>query len=175
MKKIFVVASLSTLLLSSMIDGAHDMTAGSATDESELCVYCHQTTIYTDQNLTVPQYNQDATVDPLFIDTTVSCLGCHDGVIASNQHPYSANLDYNKINADSGHPVFQTYNEQVYNLRPLNTTIYNWDNANKINDLLTDGKMQCISCHNPHNNQWENFLRHTNEQAQICNTCHVMS
>jgi len=33
--------------------------------------------------------------------------------------------------------------------------------------------VECASCHNPHNNQYSNFLRKANTGSAICLTCHV--
>ena len=38
---------------------------------------------------------------------------------------------------------------------------------------LFGGKVQCASCHDPHNNVNEPFLTKTNDGSQLCFTCHL--
>ena len=38
---------------------------------------------------------------------------------------------------------------------------------------LFGGKVQCASCHDPHNNTNEPFLTKTNDGSQLCFTCHA--
>ena len=37
----------------------------------------------------------------------------------------------------------------------------------------TVGTVECGSCHNPHSNQYTNFLRATNDGSALCLTCHI--
>jgi predicted CXXCH cytochrome family protein len=41
-------------------------------------------------------------------------------------------------------------------------------------DMLTSNKVQCSSCHDPHNAAGVSFLlRKTNQGSQLCLTCHI--
>jgi len=166
LKHITILTVLTTFLFSSMIGEPHDLTSGIAISESEVCIHCHQS------NSTIPPYDQGEAVSEEFISSTLSCISCHDGVSASNQHSYTTNIDSNLIDPEAGHPVYITYIDGTYNLKPKNTIIYRWDNADKIDDLLVDGKLKCISCHNPHHNRYQTYLRTTNERSDLCKSCH---
>jgi predicted CXXCH cytochrome family protein len=64
------------------------------------------------------------------------------------------------------------YIEGVAGLKPRNTHIDGWSNASNINDLLRDGKMECGSCHNPHDKRWPMYLKHRTNNSELCFTCH---
>lgn len=172
--KITLIFLLSlSLLYSSMLNGPHDLSSGDATTEEELCIFCHPSSLNSEINTSsFALYTLESNASAAFIDSTLSCLSCHDGVSAVNQDIHSVeNLVYlNKM-----HPVSIIYNEEKNSLKNKNTLISSWDNATKISDILVNGEVQCVSCHNPHNNQWGTFLRHTNTASQLCKTCHKMS
>lgn len=98
--------------------------------------------------------------------TTKLCLSCHDGTIASNDvgpdlsddHPVS--FEYNSTLAvlDKG------LNDPVTTLSGLGGTIET--------DLLSSGKMQCTSCHNPHHTTYPKHLVMDNENSELCFRCH---
>jgi predicted CXXCH cytochrome family protein len=39
-------------------------------------------------------------------------------------------------------------------------------------DLLRNGKVECISCHDPHKTTYACFLRKSNNRSSLCLTCH---
>ena len=70
------------------------------------------------------------------------------------------------------HPVSMDYaSAQALDpeLKPAPDPIKGWGNQ----DLkLFDGKVECPTCHNPHDPTYRPFLRKPNNQSQICYTCH---
>jgi len=42
-----------------------------------------------------------------------------------------------------------------------------------IGDLLRDGKVECVSCHDPHLGDNPTFLRLPNNNSDLCTTCHA--
>lgn len=89
-------------------------------------------------------------------------------------------------NLSNDHPVSIIYTENRAGLRPKNTTLTTlgdnavWIGATTIQSLLrTDDKIECGSCHDPHNGgkvqgtaTEVNFLRHTNTNSYLCLGCH---
>ncbi|QOY53728.1 cytochrome c3 family protein [Candidatus Sulfurimonas marisnigri] len=130
---------------------------------------------------------------------SLKCLSCHDGVNAASRpinlpgsggyYPTSSytknindeEIDITELNLDNlsqnrslvnGHPVAVKYIEGVAVLKNINTKIYGWDNADTIEDLLVDGTIQCISCHNTHKQNPDKYLRHKNKGSALCLSCH---
>jgi len=42
-----------------------------------------------------------------------------------------------------------------------------------VGDLLRNGKVECVSCHDPHLGQNPTFLRLPNDNSALCTTCHA--
>ncbi len=154
----------------------HDLVLDYAT-ENQACTNCH-------------------TVDEM-ADSTLSCLSCHDGVVATNvavnvpgsvdYYPtlnYTNNTDPSLVSTNNlpgsnalnengmNHPVSIFYDESFISLRFTTTPITAWDGAQTINDLLFNEKIECVSCHNPHNKVLPTYLRKSNYRSQLCATCH---
>jgi len=168
---LFALSFIVTTSFSSILGGLHDLSGGLATTEEELCIYCHTPELAPDGTATFPLYGQESNASTQFVDATLSCLGCHDGVTATYQ---AINPIENKVYLDRMHPVAITYNEDKRSLRSKYTIINNWQNATVINDLLVDGQLQCVTCHNPHSNDNGRFLRHNNKYSDLCTSCHEM-
>lgn len=118
-----------------------------------------------------------SSTDTSFKDSSITCMGCHDGVNAKNMptiYPKKGKLygSFGNMSLNSGHPVMVSYVEGVAGLRPKYTSINNWSNASSINDLLRGGKLECGSCHNPHEKKWPKYLKHNNKNSGLCFSCH---
>ena len=110
------------------------------------------------------------------------CLSCHDGSIAgsifqaeigtmdtsnaanigtdlSNDHPISFTYDSNLASKDG------SLRDPAIAESGLGNTISS--------DLLSDGRMECTSCHDPHSDRYGNFLVMKNEGDILCITCHA--
>ncbi|BBG66089.1 cytochrome c family protein [Hydrogenimonas sp.] len=131
---------------------------------------------------------------------TLACLSCHDGVsainsvvnapgsggynlngtlIGFNDPTYQERMGTSNVRAvgafgdlTNDHPVSIPYVEGAASLKPKNTQISGWQGATTINDLLRDGKVQCVSCHDPHYPNWGTFRRTSNNGSELCKTCH---
>ncbi|MDQ1340133.1 MAG: Paired 1 protein [Campylobacterota bacterium] len=89
-------------------------------------------------------------------------------------------------NLSNDHPVSIVYTEGRAGLRLKNVSLATlgdtvaWVGATTIQSLLrTDDKIECGSCHDPHNGgkvqgtaTEVNFLRHTNTNSYLCLGCH---
>ncbi len=135
--------------------------------------------------------------DPTPTGASLACLSCHDGVSAANRvvnAPGSGgyNASGTIIGADNpkilrqdpslavglygdmtnDHPISIEYVEGVASLKPKDTPITGWNKGTTINDLLRKGKVQCVSCHDPHETANDTFLRAKNHGSDVCKTCH---
>jgi len=117
--------------------------------------------------------------------TTHLCMSCHDGTIALGSlynPPNSGNVttigvigNIGGTNADMGtslsddHPVNFTYNTALATAdgELADPTV------NPVLALLDgNGKVQCSSCHDPHDASNANFLVIDNTGSTLCSTCH---
>ena len=118
--------------------------------------------------------------------TTHLCMSCHDGTVAleSLYNPPNNGAVTNRgvignipgTNADMGtsladdHPVNFTYNSALATadgeLEDPTT------NATVAGLLDGAGKVQCSSCHDPHDNTFAPFLVLDNSASALCSTCH---
>jgi len=123
-------------------------TAGSAA-VSNLCMSCHDGTIavgslYNPPNAATPDNNNT------FL---TSASNAYIGTDLSNDHPVNFTYDTNLANADG----------ELYN--PSNTTA--------VANLLISNKVQCSSCHDPHDDTNTPFLVMSNANSALCLTCHI--
>lgn len=140
-----------------------------------------------------------STVNP----ASAICLSCHDGTSAVNSivnKPgpggyveggqivnYRSNTTGWRMpglfavgsggNMTDDHPISLPYRGNEANppasLRPTSTPLLNWSGATTISDLLRNGNIECVSCHNPHS-QAQSFLRvSSNQSSAICYGCHA--
>ncbi len=137
---------------------------------------------------------------------SLACLSCHDGVSAINSIvnapgsggylaagqnvAFGATPEGTAVTMPNGvtqigtdltndHPVSIQYIEGRASLKPTTTTITNWTGAQTIADLLRNGKVECVSCHDPHQGgTGQMFLRRYvagetgNKGSALCLTCH---
>jgi len=123
------------------------------------------------------------------------CLSCHDGTIAVNSlnnapgasgaglygSPGGAALDGSgRLTGSShafvgtdlrdDHPVGLTYDST----RDNNFHPKTGNPASYPDRLLSEGfYVECVSCHNPHDNTYSNFLVESNEGSILCTRCHI--
>ncbi len=123
------------------------------------------------------------------------CMSCHDGTVAVNSlgntstvgtpamgsgHELNASAQiantreaYLGTDLSNDHPINFTYNALLAtNDGGLQTPVdANWvDAAHSI--PLYSAKVQCSSCHNPHNNVNGSFTRVSNAASALCMKCH---
>ncbi|NOZ84260.1 MAG: cytochrome c3 family protein [Epsilonproteobacteria bacterium] len=75
------------------------------------------------------------------------------------------------------HPVSIIYTPGNASLNPTTTQLTNWitvgaTTSPTIENILFDSKIECASCHDPHNNTNGEFLRTSNIGSKLCLTCH---
>ncbi|MBI5388062.1 MAG: cytochrome c3 family protein [Verrucomicrobia bacterium] len=175
----------------SIVGTSHDL-SGQGWGTTEICKFCH-----TPHNAKSPQlaplWNHASTASTFTLYSSPSlnatlgqpagvskaCLSCHDGSVAidsfgnqtgthfvtgdallgtdlANDHPISFTFDAALATADGG--LFTPESGSYV------------DAAHKV--PLYSAKLECGSCHNPHDNQYTKFLRKSNASSALCLTCH---
>ncbi len=130
-------------------------------------------------------------------DVSLLCMSCHDGTVAVN----SLGNPPNDINANptmgtgheldasgrilasvasnmgtslaNDHPVNFTYSAALATADPGLVTPASTAYVDAAHTVpLFNGKLECASCHNPHDNTYVPFLTKSNAGSQLCLTCH---
>ena len=199
--RLFVLIIISTfwLLIGQNIQSSpHNLSVSGtgtvkATSEAEICIFCH--TPHNSSSRTPLWNKKDPTLDyTLYFSSTqqstsqtpdggsLLCLSCHDGTIALGEvlsrteiiaftggitvMP-SGRTDLTKFLADD-HPI-----SIVYDAALAAADIELVDPSTLIGPVkLKDGKVQCTSCHNPHDNLIGDFLVESSQYSQLCLHCH---
>jgi predicted CXXCH cytochrome family protein len=166
-----------------------------AVNEGDICVFCH-----IPHNFSPKQsgWNRETTgtyYTPYSSSTVASspgqpngtsllCLSCHDGTIALGNvksEPFPIPMRGGLLTmppgpADLGtdlsddHPISFTYGSGLSARR--NELIHPSTLTNKVK-LDNMGRMQCTSCHDPHNDRNGKFLTMQNRGGVLCTTCHT--
>lgn len=162
-----------------LIGSKHDFTDAGRLPR-DLCLPCHTPHLSPIPNgptsrpaRPVPFVRLD---DAVLSESSLICLGCHDGVAAPGvlvgPHAMtwtqrdSAGLPPGGARLTS-HPVGTRY--PVGNPRYHSRAAV--ESAGRIK--LPDGRIQCVSCHDPHNaGRHRGMLVESNERSRLCLACH---
>ena len=111
------------------------------------------------------------------------CLSCHDGITARDGHTTTnfgnpENIDQTSI-FNFNHPIAFEYTSELGNskhyLNDPNTTPSGLGGT-IAEDLLVDGKVECVTCHNiffnPKDKRKYEVLNKSNNGSGLCLTCH---
>ncbi len=165
-----------------------------ASTESEICIFCH--TPHGSGGPMAPLWNREdpGVVYTLYNSSTVDaipgqpdgsailCLSCHDGTIALGNvknRKMDITFDGGVTVMPAGHSNLST---DLSDDHPI-SFVYDPALAAKDGQLkdpstiikpvtLENGKVQCISCHNPHSELFDKFLVATNQFSDLCLRCH---
>ena len=100
-----------------------------------------------------------------------NCVSCHDGTNASAhdiRYKNTSQLDAVAGGSPlSSHPIGMHYGSASY----VNNQLRNVNSLNPAM-LFVDGKVGCLSCHNPLNPE-RNHLVTSNEGSNLCFSCHI--
>ncbi|MDX2198646.1 MAG: cytochrome c3 family protein [Phycisphaerae bacterium] len=184
----------------SVVNSKHDLSTFGpgpvrAVNETEVCIFCHAP---HNTSPAAPLWNRftpeayyriyrssttEARVDQPGLASKL-CLSCHDGSIAlgltitrdqeiaMNQPfmPTGPALLTNDLSDD--HPVGLRFDRQLANRDP---ELRLPDVVDRRVPLGPRGELECTACHDPHNNEFGDFLRIPNVEGALCVTCHDMS
>jgi len=168
-----------------------------AVSESEVCLFCHTPHKGVDaaplwnHTMSTAAYTpyQSSTMKASVGQPTGAsklCLSCHDGTVALgmvNSRPTPIAFQGGVTTLPAGparigtdlsddHPISFTYDNALAiasgQLRDPSVLV------NRVR-LDHEKKMQCTSCHDPHNNQYGKFLVRDNRGSALCITCHDMT
>ncbi len=108
--------------------------------------------------------------------TSLICLGCHDGSVATNLHGNSAMVIGKDNNLTNHHPVGFNYEAVASMDREIRSPDMAYLTANTTvrDHLYGPGYMECGTCHSVHNtgNSGESLLWRSDVQSRLCLTCH---
>lgn len=167
-----------------------------ATSESEVCIFCHAPHNArkigplwnrTDPGTTYTPYNSSTLHASVGQPdgSSIMCLSCHDGTIALGKI-YNSNsiisfgstttMPAGKTNLGTNladdHPISFLYDAS---LASVNGELKTPAAITQPVSLDKDGKMQCTSCHDAHDNTYSNFLVTSNQSSALCYSCHEKS
>lgn len=153
------------------------------------------TGVFTMYGTTIGGTTGDATPN----SPSMACLSCHDGVSAINSmvnapgsggyNSAGANVVFGATAAGTAkligsavtnigvdlrndHPVSITYDATKAGLKATTVAVTGWAGAATIADLLRNSKVECGSCHDPHETT-ATFLRVANAGSALCIGCHA--
>jgi len=178
----------------------HNLTASGpgpvkTTVRAEVCVFCHtphaaspQAPLWNRQDPGTWYQTYDSSTLVADVDQPTGssrlCLSCHDGTIALNQ-------TYNAKNAPGG-SVYLSAQDRGYigtDLSDDHPISFRYDSGlaaeqGELRDpaalpdalpLDREQQLQCTTCHDPHDDSIGHFLRMTNQESQLCRSCHEIS
>lgn len=196
---VMTVFFTSPAIAGSIKNSKHNLSSGGlgdlkSTDTSMICIFCHTT--HTG-SAAAPMWNRQegAPLYTLYDSSTLQsipgqpdgpsklCLSCHDGTIALGKvlkgkgaldviSPSLGRIPPGRranLGSDlsDDHPIsFITtaaVNLSTELRHPVSGDPVKYDGA---------GKIQCTTCHDPHNNMYGDFLVKDNHNSLICKTCH---
>lgn len=194
-----LLACALTTTADSILNSKHNLSVSGpgpikATTESEICLFCH--TPHNAQPDT-PLWNHAASTANYrpYSSSTLNasvgqptgasklCLSCHDGTVAlgmlhsrpagvplrngvTTMPPGPSNLG---TDLSDDHPVSFTFDSA---LAALNGELRDPQTLNQRVRLDHNQQVQCTSCHDPHDNQYGNFLVQDNTGSALCIQCH---
>ena len=164
-----------------------------ATSEEQICIFCHtphggrtEAPLWNRRDSTAAYipYNSPTLKAAVGQPTGASklCLSCHDGTVAmgdlvseetivqltgSGVMPPGPGLIGTDLRDD--HPISFNYFDSLAQAGGELTAPATWDARVK---LEVDGELQCTTCHDPHDNEWGQFLVMPNQEAMLCRQCH---
>lgn len=137
---------------------------------SLLCLSCHDGTLAVDLVVNRPLYGIGTTTTRHGAMTTAgtdSWLNCGTYCHASGGSWHDGTLKYLYTDLSNDHPVGLDYPSSP----KLVTPPVGGKFANGVR--LVNNRVECISCHNPHNPVIRPFLVTSDDNSALCYTCHV--
>ena len=193
---VFLFAMVSMSFGQLITATSHDLSSNFASDSgAEICIACHvphnASTTVTTAPLWQPNQNESGATFDMYTSGTMNtgtigqpsgisklCLGCHDGTTLVWHQPTAAAMTgTNMLGTDlsNDHPISFTYDDALATADGglhAPTTTDSGLGGKITGDMLSAGKLECSSCHDPHSNEFGSFLRKSNAASALCLTCH---
>lgn len=192
-----LLASCSLSLYGGTIVGSKHDLANNGWGTTETCKFCH-TPHFAVGIVDAPLWNRQVSVATYTLYASPSfkgartqtqpstssklCLGCHDGTIAVDSYAGAQGSHFitatNTIGGESrlssDHPISFEYNAALVRdnrtlASPVSAKFVDADHTLP----LYDGKLECASCHEPHDPEQSKFLRMNNGTSALCLKCHL--
>jgi len=195
-----VALSFGGVASAQIANSDHDLSSEILSGTIETCIFCH--TPHTTSGLSpeAPLWNRvDSNVQFTMYDSAISgsidmdvattpqgvsmgCLSCHDGATAYNALIKTTGQTF-KTSVMSGskavgaggdltndHPISVTYDPAKDPDFELLASVQ----ASSLVRLFgtANDRVECASCHDPHDDSIQPFLRAINTDSQVCLTCH---
>jgi len=194
-----IVAALAVAQQDTIVNTKHNLSTSGpgpvqALSEDQVCIFCHTPHGARD---VAPLWNRrDSTATYIPYDSPTLraspgqptgasklCLSCHDGTIALGDlvsadsaipmtgdgfMPAGGGLIGTDLRND--HPISFSYDEAQSESGGELVPAGSLDPAIHLDEL---GMLQCTSCHDPHDNQFGDFLVMDNREAALCRGCHA--
>ena len=191
---LLIVAGNASAIFSGVAYTKHNLVAAPGPTNGQLCVYCHAPHT-ADTTPPAPLFNRNLATKSFTVyssttldmaiaqpgESSMVCLGCHDGTISIDTILNEPNSGWT---VDSGHVVATSANgyfaTDLSSEHPIGITYAtSGDNsdsaflATPANSLpLYNTKVECGSCHNVHEYTHKPFLRVANTSSTLCLSCH---
>jgi predicted CXXCH cytochrome family protein len=199
-------AAGATMLISGAVSAQqvagtkHDLGTGlaNATDNGQICVYCHTPHNASLADPTPPLWNKVLTAENFDIygsstiqnatgqpeGVSLACLTCHDGTLALDamiNPPLGFTPDNNTMGAVDGNLGTNLSNDHPISIGYSLAADGAFVDPSSVTAILplfpgtqdATYQVECASCHNVHNNLIPPFLRISNDNSEVCLTCHV--
>jgi predicted CXXCH cytochrome family protein len=184
-------------LAKSLVDSKHNLSATghgiNAAEETHICIFCHTPHV---ANPAAPHWNRpshgaiykpynSSTAKATFGQPTGSsklCLSCHDGTVALGMVISQAPIQFagglkkmprgrSNLETDlsNDHPISFVYDS---GLAALNGELNDPGALDRAVRLDSGGMMQCVTCHDPHDDLFGQFLVKNNTGSALCLECH---
>ena len=186
----------------SVVESAHNLSATGpgtvrAASESRVCKFCHTPHQAAPATALWNRRNPGTTYAPYFSSTALAspgqpngasllCLSCHDGTVAlgdvldrSSSIPMSGGTvtmppGRSRTGTDlrNHHPVSFAYDASLAGRKGELALPSSLPREVRLD---RSGQMQCTSCHDPHDNDYGDFLVMRNDNSRLCVECHRKS
>ena len=183
----------------SVVNSKHDLSAlgpgpARAIEETRVCIFCHTphnaspaAPLWNRHNPTTHYRIYSSRTTEARIDqpgpASKLCLSCHDGSIALGltlDRPLTDPIRMTHVYMPTGladltndlsddHPIGLRYDRALANRDPELRPPELVDHRIKLGPR---GELECLACHDPHNDELGNFLRITQREGALCLTCH---
>ena len=183
------------LITGSKHDFSSSGTASWQTVEDEICIPCHTP---HNANTIAPLWNHEMSVMVYTLYTSPTgtmdsvvgqpgpaskvCLACHDGTVAEDA--YGAHLGSVFMSGDAAvgaggnlnddHPIGMEWGHETVGAGTCTICHTPPGFGTPSNVPMFDGKVECSTCHDPHNTYpYRAMVRINTVDSEICKTCHT--